>query len=305
MTGSRTAFTPKAATRARRVLTAAMLALVVTRALVAQGSAAAAPPPIHTATTHPMKYQISLPKEWSAERTWPVLVAPSAHYSEQGKHLALFAAERDARHAPFIIVAPFVINADRVETMTQYRGAVADAIRAADAATDDGFRDEDARAKFDAEGICAVLKDVQSRYRGEARVYFTGFSSSTNVAYLFLFNHPELLKGVMINSGMFVWRGVDRDEIPLLHSAERAAIAVKFIIGENDPFYGKVYENWETTRSELLRCGHQETRLQSEIVKPANPQHLPTGHTWFPTRILDFCADGEAARPAAEVTPRP
>ena len=68
---------------------------------------------VRTATTHPMKYLVSLPKNWTADRKWPVLVAPSAHYDAGGKSLAQFAAERDARKADFIIVAPFVINADR------------------------------------------------------------------------------------------------------------------------------------------------------------------------------------------------
>lgn len=49
-----------------------------------QGPAA---PPVRTATTHPMKYHISLPRDWSANRTWPVLVAPSAHYGDKAIHL--------------------------------------------------------------------------------------------------------------------------------------------------------------------------------------------------------------------------
>ena len=69
---------------------------------------------LQTATTHPMNYYISLTPNWSPDRKWPVLVAPSAHYGDKGRSLAVFAAERDARKASFILVAPFVINADRV-----------------------------------------------------------------------------------------------------------------------------------------------------------------------------------------------
>jgi hypothetical protein len=124
-----------------------------------KGGGVAPPPPAQTATAHPMKYYLSLPKNWSANRTWPVLVAPSAHYEDKGATLAMFVRERDARKAEFIIVQPFVINADRVANMTEYRGAVADAISAADAATDG--RDEVARGKFDSEGVRTVIKDVQ------------------------------------------------------------------------------------------------------------------------------------------------
>lgn len=252
------------------------------------------PPPLHTATSHPMKYYISLPKNWSAERTWPVLVAPSAHYGDKGKGLAMFAAERDAHKAGFIIVSPIVINADRVAAMTEYRGAVADAINAADAATGDGSRDKDARAKFDSEGILAVLKDVRKLYRGEERVYITGFSSSTHIAYLFLFTHPELLKGAFINSGVYLGRGVDKDHLPLRNSPERARIEVKFIIGESDPGYHKCSENWLETKALLLECGHPASRIQMEAIKKGNAEKLSAGHNWYPTRIFDFCLAAES-----------
>ncbi|MBI3882182.1 MAG: hypothetical protein HY301_19240 [Verrucomicrobia bacterium] len=253
---------------------------------------------VQTATTHPMRYRISLPKQWSPDHQWPVLVAPSAHYGDKGKSLALFAAERDARKAGFILVAPFVINADPVRNMAEYRGAVADAIAAADAATGDGSRDEDARAKFDSEGVRAVIRDVQRLYRGEEKVYLAGFSSSTHITYLFLFTHPELLKGAVINAGVYLGRGVDEDHLPLPNSPERAGLAVKFIIGENDPGYAKCSENWRETQAQLLGCGHVASKLQTEVIKKGNAANLGTGHQWYPARILDFCT-------ATEPTTRP
>jgi predicted esterase len=269
---------------------------------VAAGESPQAPavPPVQTASTHPMRYYISLPKNWSANRKWPVLVAPSAHYGDKGRTIALFAAERDARKANFIILAPFVINADRVATMTEYRGAVADAISAADAASPAGSRRPDrndaARAKFDSEGIRAILKDAQRLYRGEDKVYITGFSSSTHIAYMFLFAHPELLKGAIINSGVYLGRGVDEAHIPFLNSPERAKLAIKYIIGEKDPGYKKCTENWEEAKAKLLRYGHPAARIQMEVIKQGNPEHLSAGHNWFPTRIFDFCAAVEASQ---------
>jgi predicted esterase len=205
----------------------------------------------------------------------------------------MFAAERDRRQADFIIVQPLVINADRVEGMAEYRGAVAGAIKAADAATDG--RDENARARFDAEGILAILKDIRKLYRGEEKIYITGFSSSTHVAYLFLFNHPELLKGVMINSGVFLGRGVDEAHLPLMNSAERAGIRIKYIVGENDPGYPKYTQNWVETKAKLQRCGHSESKIEMEIIKKGNPGKLGSGHQWFTTRIWDFCSAVESA----------
>ena len=248
---------------------------------------------VQTATTHPMKYLLSLPENWSGDRKWPVLVAPSAHYDAKGKSMQLFAAERDARKAGFIIVAPFVINADRVSDMQEYRGVVTDTIRAADAATPGGGRDEVARARFDSEGVKAVIEDVQKLYQGDDRVYLTGFSSSTHIAYLFLFAHPELLKGVVINSGVYLGRGVDESHIPLVNSRERARLKIKYVIGEKDPGYQKCVENWLEAKARLLSYGHPASTIQMEVIKQGNPEHLSAGHNWFPTKIFDFCATAE------------
>ena len=247
------------------------------------GNAPAAP--LQMASTHPMRYYLSLPKGWSADRAWPVLLAPSAHYGDRGKNLAMFAAERDRRKAELIIVQPVVINADRVEAMTEYRGAVAGAIKAADAATDG--RDEVARARFDEQGIVAVLKDIRKLYHGEEKVYIAGFSSSTHVAYLMLMNHPELLKGVVINSGGFAGRGVDEAHLPFVNSPERAGIAIKCLVGEKDPHCDFYDANWKETEPKLLTYGHTAAKLQEEIIKSA-------GHQWFPMQILDFCIGVES-----------
>lgn len=274
-------------------LSAIVVSLLLPLAVLRAGESPQGPValPLKSATTHPMKYYISLPKDWPANRKWPVLVAPSAHYGDKGKNLAMFAAERDKRKASFIIVAPLVINADRVAAMTEYRGAVADAINAADSATDG--RNETARAKLDSEGIQAVLKDVQKLYGGEDKVYITGFSSSTHVAYLFLFTHPELLKGFIINSGGYAGRGVDEDHIPFLNSPERAKLPIKCIVGEEDRGYGKYSENWQETKTKLLRYGHSASRIQMEVIRKGNPENLNPGHSPYPTRILDFCASVE------------
>lgn len=248
---------------------------------------------LQSATTHPMKYYISLPPDWSSDRTWPVLVAPSAHYAAKSKTIELFAPLRDARKARLIIVAPLVINSDPVAGMKEYRGAVMDSISAADAAPAAEGRDEEARAKFDSEGIMAVIKDVKSRYHAEDKFYITGFSASTHIAYMFLFSHPELLKGVVVNSGVYLGRGVDESHIPLLNSPERAKLDVLFLVGAKDPpsgpNMGLALANWHEARAKLLSYGHSAAKLREEVIQPGNPEKLSAGHNWFPTKILDFC----------------
>jgi hypothetical protein len=244
---------------------------------------------LQTATTHPMKYYISLPPGWSSDRTWPVLVAPSAHYAAKSKTIEIFAPLRDARKSRLIIVAPLVINADPVGAMKEYRGAVMDSISAADAAPAADGRDEVARAKFDSEGVRAVLQDVKALYHAEEKVYITGFSSSTHIAYMFLFAHPELLKGVVINSGVYLGRGVGKDHIPLMNSPARANLDILYLIGAKDPGYEKCLANWRESRATLLSYGHPAAKMQEEIIQTGNPEGLSTGHNWYPTKILGFC----------------
>ena len=254
---------------------------------------------VQTATTHPMKYRISLPNNWSADRKWPVLIAPNAHYTDKAGTIELFAPLRDARKLDFIIVAPFVINADRVRDMKEYRGAVMDSISAADAAGPAGGRrvgrNDAARAKFDSEGIVAIINDVQKKYHGEDKIYIAGFSSSTHIAYLFLFAHPELLRGAVINSGVYLGRGVDEGHIPFVNSPERAKVGVKYIVGDDDPNCQKYSENWLESKAKLLSYGHLPTLMHMEVIKKGNPEGLSAGHGWFPMRILDFCASLERA----------
>ena len=88
---------------------------------------------------------------------------------------------------------------------------------------------------------------------------------------------------------------MDENHIPFLNSPERALIAVKFIVGENDPHYEAYSENWTETKAKLLRYGHPASKLQMEVINKGNPDKLSAGHNWFPARIFDFCAAVELA----------
>ena len=235
-----------------------------------------------------MQYVVSLPSQWAPDKKWPVIIAPNAHYGNKAATLKMLAPLNEKRKAGFIIISPIVINSDPVAAMKEYRGDIADGIHAADAKMGEGGRDDDARAAFDSAGIRAVIQDVQRLYGGEDRVYITGFSASTHIVYLFLFMHPELLKGAFINSGVYRGRGVDEDHLPRLNSPERARVEIKFIAGEQDKGAGFYSENWTQTKALLIRSGHPVSKFHEEIIRPGNPENLPVGHTWFPTRIMDF-----------------
>jgi hypothetical protein len=75
-----------------------------------------------------------------------------------------------------------------------------------------------------------------------------------------------------------------------MNAPERAKVDIKSIIGEDDPGYATCLENWQETRVKLLSYGHPASKMQMEVVKRDNPEHVSARHTWYTTRILDFCA---------------
>jgi hypothetical protein len=113
-------------------------------------------------------------------------------------------------------------------------------------------------------------------------------SSSTHIVFMFVFAHPELLKGAMSNSGGYAGRGVDEAHIPLVNSAERAKLEIKVIVGEEDRGHQFYTDNWAVTKTKLLSYGHPAAKLQMEIIKKGNPEKLNPSHAWYPTRIMDF-----------------
>jgi hypothetical protein len=64
------------------------------------------PHELKTAAAHPIQYYVSLPKAWSAARTWPVVIIVEAAGREFLRRLHEFEKARGNR--PFILVAPLV-----------------------------------------------------------------------------------------------------------------------------------------------------------------------------------------------------
>src|SRR5258705_8501361 len=66
-------------------------------------------PQPHTAQQHPIRYYLSLPANWSQDRSWPILVIVDG--VNQGHFLWNFLRFRQARHGlPFILVSPLVVS---------------------------------------------------------------------------------------------------------------------------------------------------------------------------------------------------
>lgn len=173
---------------------------------------------LKTATTHPMKYHLSLPAGWAAGKTWPVaVVVPDASRDFEG-NLAAFEKARGA--LPFILVAPHVVtsggaNYRRADT---YRYSDADWRKVAEAGD----------WRFDDEGIVAVLADVRREYGGEDKVFLTGWEAGGHTVWAWTFRHPDRLRAAALVTPN--WKGRWMTEADWSRSPARAGLPVKVLV---------------------------------------------------------------------------
>ena len=183
-------------------------------------AAAAGPSPaavLRTATTHPMKYHLSLPEGWAQGRTWPVaVIVPDATRDFEG-NLAAFEKARGS--LPFILVAPHVLTSGgaNYRLADSYRYSEADWRRVA----------ADGEFRFDDDGIAAVLADVRKEFGGETQFFLTGWEAGGHTVWAYAFRHPDRLRAAALVSPN--WRGRWIAEPDWSRSPARAALPVKVL----------------------------------------------------------------------------
>jgi pimeloyl-ACP methyl ester carboxylesterase len=171
---------------------------------------------VHTASTHPMHYHVSLPSGWSAGREWPVLVVIPDAAREFAANLQAFVAARGDR--PYILVAPEVLTCGGARTRTlahySYTQAVWDSLRG-----HDDFA-------FDDDGIAALLADAHRVWHAESRAFLTGWEAGGHTVWALTFRHPERWRGVAPVSTNYQRRGLDSTAFSTVSERARLPIQV-------------------------------------------------------------------------------
>jgi len=177
----------------KSVVAAASL-LAATVALAAPGAVT-----VRQASTHPMRYHLSLPTGWSATREWPVLVVIPDAGREFAANLQAFVAARGNR--PYVLVAPEVLSCGGARSRTldhyTYARAVWDSLQG-----HDDFA-------FDDAGVAAVLADVRRQCHGEATAFLSGWEAGGHTVWALTFRHPERWRGVAPVATNYQRRGLD------------------------------------------------------------------------------------------------
>jgi len=223
---------------------------------------------LKTASTHPLRYFLSLPKGYERRpgKKWPVFlyVDGSGSLFEEGAK-----AWRDNRgKLGMIIVAPCTFsNTGRVqgdEAMARYRKWYSDA------AIEEGSKK---RLEFDEEGLLAVIKDLEKNYDAESRIYMTGFSGGGTPTYMMIWKHPDLLAAA---APVCAVSGRGAPEQSSKATADDKSFPIHIITGEQDP---RMIPGSDAMAESLKNAGYADvkrTTVPGMGHKSAIPQVIAT-----------------------------
>jgi dienelactone hydrolase len=228
---------------------------------------------VQRASTHPMRFHVSLPASWSNAHDWPVLVViPDAGRDFVGNLKAFVQARADR---PYILVAPEVLSCggagSRMADRYTYGPAVWDSLQAGD------------DFAFEETGLAAVLADVRRLWRGEPRAYLTGWEAGGHTVWALTFRHPERWRGVAPVSPNYQRRGLGAGKFST--AKERSTLPLQ-VLREGAPT-GEM--------ADAIRFLDQQTSLalddaRSHGFRPLPVRLIPAAdHGPLPEAVLAWC----------------
>jgi poly(3-hydroxybutyrate) depolymerase len=230
-----------------------------------------------------MKYYVSLPAGWSADRRWPVVVAISGSGKNWMGTVTEFTQERDKRRYPFIIATPIITSSGARDQRTNpaypYTPAEWDRV------------EREGRCGFDEDGIRAVVADVARQYQGDSLAFLTGFSGGGHVTIANTVLHPETLRASAIAASNFAERCLTitteapGDVLPpqtFSTAPERRTLPVRFFNGEEDSNNKNLLP--QRDKAMAFAREHGFDSVSSEIVRR-------TEHSAMPKQVLAWFAD--------------
>ena len=132
------------------------------------------------ATAHKMWYELALPRDWSPDKTWPVLFGFEGAGCNFSAYHKGFVSNRGS--LPLIIVTLHTFSSTNELEQKKYKyppKVLAD------------FKAK--RIEFDSGGYEAVLRDLKLMYNAQDKVIVTGFSGGGNMTYYLTLHKPKEL----------------------------------------------------------------------------------------------------------------
>ncbi len=225
-----------------------------------------------TASKHAMQYFVSLPKNWRADRSWPIVIAVEAAEKEFKENAKRFAEARG--DLPFIIVTPINVTngnaGQRDPAVYPYSVATWDAIA------------KDGICNFDINGLLNVLQDVRREYHGEEHVYLTGFEAGAHLVWAMTFRHPEQLAAAAPIAGNY--RGRCMEDGKFSDNPARNKLPIHAMQGQLDAGWGpgsSAYAQWLDAKTLAQAHGYRN------ISETAVPDKV---HAPMPEAVLEYFA---------------
>lgn len=143
-----------------------------------------------------MQYYLSLPKDWSAEKRWPVMVTIVGSGRDWEPNFRQFVSARGER--PYVVVTPVIKTLGKSEEEFQQ--------------------------------LAKLIPEVLEEVKGEPRVFMTGFSAGGHTVWQFIFRKPEMLAAAApacSNFGYRLLEGLEKPKTP-------PTVRVHAVQGEKD-----------------------------------------------------------------------
>jgi predicted esterase len=231
-----------------------------------EGKVAESTPLLKKASDHPMAYYLALPKGWSDQREWPILVTVEGAGCNFLGNCKVFLHHRG--DLPFILVTPL--------TFWNTRQLQPDKYPYPRALIEKHDRDMRGRMTFDETGLLKVIETVRKQYRGGKKFFITGFSGGGNLTWRMIFGHPEKLAAASPTGANFTLSG------EISRAPERAQLPVKAFQGEKDKYLNMLNAQWARAKG---LCDQNGYRNVCREMVPG------TGHSACVAQVLAFFRD--------------
>src|ERR1700694_2887348 len=175
-----------------------------------------------TATAHPMRYLVSLPSGWNAQRKWPLVVVITGADREFQKTAKTFSDVRGSM--PFVIVVPLELTGGGTAQQHKTDFDYPDAAWA--------LADRVGNCSFDEDGMTAVLADLRRLYSTASQLFITGWEAGGHMIIAQLFQHPERVRAAVLVTPNFISRCITPAARPVTKT--ESLIPVEVFHGQND-----------------------------------------------------------------------
>jgi dienelactone hydrolase len=200
-----------------------------------------------------MRYFVSRPQGWSARRTYPILVALDGAGGAAWPLALRYAAVRGV--AAFLVVTPVTLSNGHPDPVALGYAPAGRAL------------DDEARLRFDADGLLAVLDDVRRAHGGGSEVFLTGFSAGGHLLWRTVFEHAPLLRAAAPAAANYAGRGVSRSP----GKATNPRLPIRAFQGTGDRLRTPLDAQWRAAERAARERGFVDVRRTLVAGAPHSP----------------------------------